>query len=654
MAGPWEDYGGTSEVSGPWDDYKPDISLVKKAPAQAPQVEEPNVARERVSIGGEFVGGIKDFFGDITGANTPKEAGTVEDILHRLRSPLGLVRAAASPLAPLTNLASGAGEKVSDITPDVSLPGGLNLKDVTGGLTQSIIDVVGPTAISKLSKAAAPAIQRAKPLKSEKIAEIQNKVPVEKAAVEEVAEQQRAQFVKPGAEDVRSKFAADAPKTEDVGRKFIDETFPQERQRTRDIFEEQYLSLKSPKPADTANYLTKANEILGEETVTQILKSKAEKTAGKVKTVLEAEDEAVEELQKFFSDPSAPDAQKAIAAFKEQNNLLGKTEVTIDDLVREQKRLGGAGRAAFKSGNRNLARQFEELQRGVEADIAKADPDLFKSLQATDEAYRKEFIARFGPQAPIEKAGRGSAESVVDQLIPKASDKNRVDKITQTMKTITDPEERLNLRKSWVNVGVEKAAAGEDFGKGLVRYWDTYADPAKTGNKVLREVLGEQYNDFRDVVQVLRTREPKSITQAVKDAVIQGEPAIPQSLKDVEFIRRTKIKQIEKQALEQIEALTGNKKAANLADRIKNYGMFLMVEGGVSATVGSPTGTLRALAGGLMIMTPGIIAKLIRLPTGLQLFRRGVRAVPGTSQAAATARQIQNFLQKEEQEQQGR
>lgn len=699
-----------------------------------------NVARERVSIGGEFVGGIKDFFEDIIGANVPKEAGTVEAILHRLRAPLGLIRAAASPLAPLTNLASGAGEKVSNITPDVSLPGGLNLKDVTGGLAQSIIDVIGPTAISKLSKAAAPIIQRARPLRSEKIAAVRSEGVADEAAIaarakestrkaetlreEQIKQLEEAKKTVPSAEEIAFNkeaqqrqlqelgdkeieavrkvaekqlapsagaaedarlLATDAPTAEEVGKQFIGKTYPTKLAASKKRFNEEYqavLDEGSTIESSASSYKVAAEGLFGEQGAAKVLPTSAEVSAGKISKALDIEDEAYKNARSFFTSNQGVADEKLIAEFSKQNPLsVGEKSITVDKLILDRQRLKAAERAAYDSGKTNLGRQFKQLRQGIEADLAESG--IAEKLSIVDKAYATEHIPFFGPKATTKIAAERSAESVVDRFIPKNTDPNRIEKVTRAFQLLDDPEP---VRKAFINKGIEEATQAKDFGEGLVKWWSKYADEAKTGDKVLKTALGDQYVHLKDIVTRLRTVKPKEIDKALSSTVaelekrtvigVKGiEKAQVERLKSVEgllaegrsfektlFERTAKkteliakerdeaIKKIRKEVEVKLQEITGEKSTKNLTDRVKNYGMFLMIEGSVSAIVGSPTGGMRAMAGGLMILTPQTVARLIKLPGGLQLFRRGLRVVPGTTQASATARQIQNLLQKEESE----
>ena len=452
-------------------------------------------------------------------------------------------------------------------------------------------------------------------------------------------------------------------------------------------YEAQVAAGRAAPSVDTKGYLQASQDIKTELGITAPpAKSAAEKVAGKVENVFESAGESedtLNALKKQLSEVDDNNRGRVLSTIDEHINanpeLKQKIEartVTPGDLIVERQRLKSAERAAHETGKYNLERQFAHLRQGVESDIPQHFMDKIAEL---DSRYKTQHIPFFGPKATTRIAAQRSAETVVDRFIPKNTDPARVEKSTQAFKLLDDP---LPVRRAFYAQGVDKASRSENFGKGLVKWWDDYAD-VKTGDHVLKTALGPDYNHWKDITDRLRTVKPKDIDTTLKHTIAeinkQGKEALSgiesaaatkqstlsgvmkdaesmkadlykRGLKTTENLGKTSQEQriaLEKQIADQVKAVTGEKMDPK---RIKNYGMFIMVEGGISSVIGSPTGVLRGIAGGLMVMAPNTIAKLVNLPGGAQLMRRGLRAVAGTQQAAATARQIQNLIQKADKE----
>jgi len=172
-----------------WRDATPQEAASIKAPVKKKSaadivIEKPQ-ARERLTMGGEFTGGLKDFFGDMFGGNVAPEAGVVESTLHRLRAPLGLARTYSAGMAPVTNAVTGIAESVSDVAQklpgaNLRIPGvsdlygqNITLADILGAGTSAVGDVVSGAAIAKGLGSIKPALARLLPTKADKIARLE-------------------------------------------------------------------------------------------------------------------------------------------------------------------------------------------------------------------------------------------------------------------------------------------------------------------------------------------------------------------------------------------------------------------------------------------------------------------------------------------------
>lgn len=128
----------------------------------------PNVAREPLSITGEILGGAGDIAGGVSRAFAQPSSLiprglTLEDLLNlpQSRAALGLLRTAGAPFAPAFNLATRAGEKVTDITGS----------PVAGGIASALTETAPSLLLGQLQKQLGSRLQRKFPTSREQAAE---------------------------------------------------------------------------------------------------------------------------------------------------------------------------------------------------------------------------------------------------------------------------------------------------------------------------------------------------------------------------------------------------------------------------------------------------------------------------------------------------
>jgi hypothetical protein len=553
---------------------------------------------------------------------------------------------------------------VAEKRQDAILPSSPTLAAAVGALTDIAGNAALDTAITAGAGATKSAIKGALPLRVEQTAEALTKAKTGGEALRRAADKTISQAdhvrdaqvrqlkelqqrttgpVRQGEEALRASTAG-AATPEAVGQQFIEKTFPEKLKASREGFNKRYEEvIKEGKaiPASGEKVLAQTEKTLAEKGVAGTPSAtKGEVAAEKLQKALDVEDTTAASLrdqlpQGFDQMPQA--VQKQIlekAGISLEPARAGATN--LGDLVLERQRLKGAARAAYESGNYNVARQLDDLTKSTMKEIETANKGFAEKVIAIDKDYAVKHAPFFGPKAPTRQAANRSPETVLDRFIPPKGAPNRVEQATRARELVDNPDD---IKRSFLSQGVAEADKGKSFGEGFVKWWDKYSD-SKTGDKVLKTWLGDDYNHISDTVQRFRTVKPKSVDKAFSDTIAElnnrASAAGQFALKN----RDAAIKKLERDTAAQVKEIVGERMDPK---RIKNYGMFLMIEGGVSQIIGSPTGTLRGLAGGLMVMSPNMMAKLINAPGGAQLIRRGLRALPGTTQAAAVARQLQNF-----------
>ncbi len=642
-----------------------------------------------------------------------------------LRTGLGVARAAFSPAAPLFNIATSAGKMVSDFLQQL---GFTNAADVAGAGTSIAADVIGaPRVLSQLGKAAAKSKFRT--LRSDRVTEARSGGARQEAALTEQAkgaaeqaaslrEAQLSQLdeakaatqrtvddaalgnitqkksIEAGGEiekqtalakakqeladvaeteaEVRT-LVQDAPTAEETGEAFR-KTYLTKQTASKKRFNKEYDDiLTDAKGIKIQGVATEeaARELLGEGV--GILPSKADVTAGKLTKAVDVESEAYKNLKAQFSDPTTPESQKTIQALMKKSGIIQfdpKKEITLDQLIIDRQKIKGAIRALEDVGQDNIARQFKQLRAGIEDDLV-GNPGITKRLAAVDKAYATEHAPFFSYGAPAREAAEEGVAGIVNRLIPKASDADRVEKLS-ALKILDD---KAPVQKSWINQGVFEADKTGDFGKGLVSYWDKYSEP---GDKVLKALLDDQYVHYKDIVTRLRTVKAKNINKTLDETLTEIEKRTGAGIKGIDEAQIKRMKSLQglleegekfkttlfDRTLKKTEQITSDRERAIAKlrkdidkevlkitgkpispDRIKNYGQMITIAGvGFSFAGAVQFGVPKIITGGLMTLYPEQIARMLENVRGTQLIRRAIRTVPGTSQAAANARQIQNYF----------
>ena len=672
--GPWEDYTPQQE-SGPWSDYQSDAAPIAKPVGakikgdlpleqrmdQARKLlstkpafqgsEQPNVARERVGIGSELVGGIKDVGSSLMEMLTnpasllPGSArGDVGSPDAKDKLMLGLLRTAGAPFAPLTNVASAGGEVVSDALQSMGLS---TAADVAGAGTQIATDFLLPSGIAKAAGKIAPlaktkfASGRSKYAAAEKeaVQKVESLASGEEAAKDSVLSwSDAAKQQAPTGNVVRERLAKNAPLGEDVGAGFKD-TYQKRLTSTKEQFSKRYddlLAGAEDVPAEAAGYKAAFEKTLGEKGISRPLPTRAEKTAQGAKSALELDEEAAQQVDALKTqiggsrDPAAKRmAQDALDEYMAQSKISDSP--TLSELVLERQRLKAGERVAFQAKDDNLLRQFRELRTGLDNDIRAVSPDTLSGLEQIGADYIKDFVPYFSKKATTRAIAEGSPERVVDDIIRPATDKKALEKVTRSFELIEDPAQQEAVRKAFLNKGIEGAFDGTTFKpETFTKWWDKYTNPAGNDNRVLRTALGDKYKDAEEIVNTLRTVKPKEIDSFAQETVKNMSKWTTVKEKEV-------IANLKKAELEFLGAKPGEGAG-------RYIGQMAAFQGAGSLAMGNPGGAaVKLLAGGALMMARPVMQRFMEFKRGRSLLKAAFRTAPGTTKAAAQARMIKSF-----------
>jgi len=679
--------------------------LEKVFAAQDLNAPSENVARERLGgniltannpgeavlnslkgILSEAAGGVKDIFSGVTGANITPEMSTPEKVLTPVRDvALGITRAAASPLAPLTDIASEAGQITHKLLTNLGLETGA---DVGAAGVQSALDVLAPIRAAQTfgkinltskslmsnrmketalkgdlassaakSEAEVAALNAEKaavaPTAAEQIGNIRGNLKSAKESVESIAQAERDAI--PSAAQLRERFAKNAPLGEDVGTSFkgtYKGELASEKQRFNTLYEDALQGTKDVKVDPTA-YQESINAVLGEKGVTRPLPTQAEAVANKAKGILDVGEEAADQMATFKRDiqrAADPNSKKMLEDAMHEFMAAGEipAEPTVNDMVKELQRLKQGQRAAQLAKNDNLTRQFNTLIDGVQSTIPQS---VLDNLQGVNDLYRTEFVPFFGRKSVTRAIAEGAPQSVVDSIVRPATDKNSVEKVQRAFELVKEPAQREAITKAFTNKGIEEAFTDGAFDPSkFTKWWERYSDRAGTNDKVLRTVFGDGYDEMKSVVRQMQGAKRQSLEDVaaqltkgfkgnadtaiagVKSGVKAEEKAIGEKITSATAAQKLLAQQLEKQ----IKEVAGS--SGRIASRLESIGSGVFVSGSLRM---NPATTL---TGAVIALSAKGVGALLETARGRSLFKAILRGTPGTSQAAATARQVQNFM----------
>jgi hypothetical protein len=652
-----------------------------------------NNVRTPSTIGGEFKGGLNDFAQGLktafVGDKTDPGMSTFERILHGVAAPTGLIRSALSPLSPVNNAAQAAGETASDALDKTkightNLPGtNFNLADVLGALTEAGVGYGAQAGIGKLASVIQPKIVNAFPNLAEKGKAITQEGLDQANAIKSEALRQTRQ-ARRAVDRVAANTDAAVGSEESIGA------------GARDYARQQAAAAQSAVPTEASfNLPAPTSEQTGSDLAASYKAKKAESTArfdteydavkadaAKVKASTDSYTEAIDKVNGERGVSSVGQTSAEGTATKAQSALDSKLpeKPTVADLITERQRVRRAGNDAYRSGDYNLTRQYQTLEDGLAADINKAPTALVDKLDATDAAYASEHAPFYGARSELRKAFDNGPESVIDALVPKAGDANRVAKLDRLQQFVSDPAQARQVGDAFAKNMVSDATDinGTLQPSKLAGKWAQYAD-SRTGDKVLKGVLGDRYDGMKQLVQSMQEATPADIQSTLKttlanidknttarvgavqkaqlekmnslqgmlgegDKFVEGLVA-PGKAGSITLDRQAKMAALDKEIQQKLGAL-GVKPISDQAGAL--VGSASMLHGAVGFFMGSAAATAQVVTGGLIFLGAPAVLKLMAKARGLELLNKSMRAAPGTAVAAANARMLQQYLQREQ------
>lgn len=705
----------------------------KKLAAKNPDLfkDDARQVRERQSISGEISGGLQDFGRGLKTAfvGDPNDPGMtfVERLLHGVKGvTLGPLRTAApiltlgaSPYA--SNIAASAGETVADA---LAKRGYTTLADITGALTQAGVDAAGSSLGTKAFQKATgkgtitDTLAGKYKTKGERVAELEKQKLADEAKVNtaaniETGKVRRAvadtegatkaaisseESIGEAAKDyarqqagstravTRDNFNLPTQSSEATGQRLAGE-YTDKLAASQNKFRKGYKAVTdeaAATKATTANYEKAATEVYGEGAgVSRPLPTKAEGVANKAVNALDAEEGAATQIENLTAEAKAATDPLLRARAEDQLKQLGKSQLpenpTVADLIQERQRLAGAERAAYQSGNDNLYRQFNKLKDGVDADIKAASPSLHQKLGGLNADYAENHIPFFGSKSEIRKAFSKGPEAVVDSLVPKFKDADRVAKLDRLQRFVDDPGNQKMLGDSFARNLIDDATdlqGNLDLGKAVSK-WMQYADP-RTGDKVLKGVLGDRYQPMRDLLTASQsspaTDVQKTLERTVKEinkttalrtgsfqkaqtermktlgGLLDEGPTFVNGIKaegktgSINAGRAEQLKQLQTEFDKKVAAMNKDKLPEHAGQLV---GGAAMLHGAVGLLMGSGAAVPQIVTGGIVMLGAPAMFKLINNVKGLELLSRSIRAIPGTTAAAVNARKISQYLKED-------
>lgn len=662
MAGPWEDYSAPSsaQAAGPWDEFKKEDA--PRGTTLADEQQE-NRAREYLTVPGEFFGGVGEAGKGIKQAFSNPASIFNKDLASTPQGQtlMGVLRAIASPMAPLYNAGTSAGQVVSDLTSPI-LPGPVS--DTLAAGTSTAVDMLSPAKLIKGAQArkarmaaspdtyASPRsiaersgkqLDEATAVTAVRKESISSGTDAAVESVESIADAAKKEI--PSVTQVRERLAKDAPLGEDAGAQWQQtyKTRLKEKTALKDAEYKKATDGTDALESSAENYQAAGGTLQKGQGVTGSLPTKPEGVAARIKKAFASDGDIDEAARKQFEGFYANDPAKQQELMDQYRQASVVSEKpTVRELIAERQRLH-AGMRAVKDDNSR--RQFNSLIDALDEDIALAAPDKYKQLLAADKYYKDEFVPYFSKGSVTRAVAEGAPETVVGSIFRPSSDKKAVEKMTRAMELIGDnPEQKAAVGKSFMNKLIEDSFDDGVFsGKKFGTTWNKYANPTGNNDKVLRLGLGDElYKDGKSIVNQLQASKAKTIDDVAKELTASFRQSGKQQIASDDLAFKAT-----KQKLEtQIKDLMG----PNISYQGGRFiGQLYMVESLFDfATKGAGAGGMKLLMGAGLLASRSAVNKLVATKRGRSLFKAAMRNAPGTVQASATARQIQNFLQDDE------
>ena len=199
-------------------------------------------------------------------------------------------------------------------------------------------------------------------------------------------------------------------------------------------------------------------------------------------------------------------------------------QLTTKEALALHQRLNGAIRAAERSKDFSLARQFRRYKDAVDKGIGEANKDALGKLAEADLFYARDYAPYFDPRSKLYKISQQKAASVVDSLVSKEDPR-----LTEKALSILDEEGKDALRGAWIQRVFENSV--DDFSnsfspKKLAETYRSYLP------EVRKAMLGE--DGVRQMDEIIdgmakRTQELRDIKNDRLTRAQQAKAALPQA-----------------------------------------------------------------------------------------------------------------------------
>lgn len=644
------DGASNEEVLGQIDAYKQ--SQIQSAPqpnVPSSDVNAPVAPIRDPSFLGELGGGLKEMASSFSGLGKKQElvdtGSPVQDaFLNFINTPtaklgLGAVRAAASPYAPADALAARAGAGTQDyllskgVNPTLAAAlstaadMGTNAALTLGtGLVKKGVEKLFPQTTENLANYLRPGRQAAKEARGaadtaaakvdQGLAQTQSDVAFENARVQQQAKNLEASMPgKPEAEKL-----AGGVQAKDVGVKFqahYGEQLAERKAQGNKLYDEAL----GPREAGAPSTVDKVQSKMGDEAMSkwdawQKAKGTPEETAAR------------DAYYNFLNaDPATAGAKGEAPTLRGLHDQLLETRVEH--------------RAATRAQNDNVARQLGIRENNILKKMDEVAPGSVAKLNAADRYYATDFAPYFSKGAITRAiADRDPSAIARNAIRPPSQSGKEVQTIDRVIELVgKDSPLHQDIARAHFGGLIDEASKAKDFRDGLIKAWDKYTNPRGNENEVLRKAYGKDYQNYEALVQQFRTAKSLDLKSAVKDAFNQGKSQLQQAGVTAEAQKKA----IEANAKAQIEKVMG-KPLDPGAGRM--FGALLITEGLVHSALGNATrGGMEIMSGVGVIISRSALMKASQYTQGRSIIKALLRAAPGSNQAFANARLMQNFLQ---------
>jgi hypothetical protein len=317
--------------------------------------------------------------------------------------------------------------------------------------------------------------------------------------------------------------------------------------------------------------------------------------------------------------------------------------------------------------------------------MEKKSPGVTDALAEAVANYATEFAPYFS-KGSVTRAIADKDPSVIakNAILPRSNSGKEVDTINRTLELIGDNKPlQKQVAHAHLNGLIDEASRGKDFRETFIKGWERYTNPSGNNNAVLRKAYGKEYDSVNSLVNQFKSSKPKDfddvaeslisginkretanqlgIKEALREEAAVTRGATQEAKETIKFANKARdldIKLAKKKIEDDVRSFVGDR-AVYVDGKIvpkgnysggKFIGQLYMTEAALQAATGAGGALAKATMGGGLILSRVALNKFLASERGIGLLKAAIRNTPGTTQAAATARIIQNFLREGEEE----